>query len=86
MNGLGEQKRDGKFIIIDDICDGGRTFIGIAEAIKEQVQNPEIYLLVTHGIFSAGYNQLMNYFDKIYTTNSYHDFPNAGLIKSFQTI
>ncbi len=86
VNGLGEQKRDGKFIIIDDICDGGRTFIGIAEAIKEQVKNPEIYLIVTHGIFSAGYNKLMNYFDKIYTTNSYQDFSNAGLIKSFQTI
>ena len=76
-----------KFIIIDDICDGGRTFLGIAEAIKAKVAEPEIYLLVTHGIFSAGYSQLMNRFDGIYTTNSYQDFSEEfTFVKSLKVI
>jgi ribose-phosphate pyrophosphokinase len=76
-----------KFVIIDDICDGGRTFLGIAEAIKSKVADAEIYLLVTHGIFSAGYSQLMNRFDGIYTTNSYRDFNEEfSFVKSLKVI
>ncbi len=62
-----------KYVIIDDICDGGRTFIELAKAIKEQVPFAKIYLIVTHGIFSAGYAQLGEYFEQIYTTNSYKE-------------
>jgi ribose-phosphate pyrophosphokinase len=62
-----------KYIIIDDICDGGRTFIELAKAIKEQRSNAKIYLIVTHGIFSAGYAQLGEYFQQIFTTNSYRE-------------
>lgn len=61
------------FIIIDDICDGGRTFINIAKEIKKQYGLAKIYLIVTHGIFSAGYEELSNYFEGIYCTNSYLD-------------
>jgi len=40
------------FIIIDDICDGGGTFIIIAIEIKDQSPYSNIYFIVTHGIFS----------------------------------
>ena len=62
-----------KFVIVDDICDGGRTFIELAKAIRERTQGCEIYLVVTHGIFSAGLLELSRYFQKIYTTNSVHE-------------
>ena len=62
-----------KFVIVDDICDGGRTFIELAKAIKEQREEAEIYLIVTHGIFSSGLSELSNWFEKVYTTNSHHD-------------
>jgi ribose-phosphate pyrophosphokinase len=58
-----------QFIIIDDICDGGRTFIELAKVIKQQTDKP-IYLIVTHGIFSAGYTQLEEHIDGIFTTDS----------------
>ena len=68
--------------IIDDICDGGRTFIEVAKAVNK-VRNlsssvhpdnhGKNYLIVTHGIFSAGYAQLGEYFETIYTTNSVKD-------------
>lgn len=62
-----------KYVIIDDICDGGRTFIELAKAIKESKPDAKVYLIVTHGIFSAGYTQLQEYFEQIYTTNSYKE-------------
>lgn len=60
------------FVVIDDICDGGRTFIELAKEIKKQTDKP-LYLIVTHGIFSAGFDELLKYFSKIYCTNSYAD-------------
>lgn len=70
-------------IIIDDICDGGRTFVEIAKVIKGRYENFEreksassvgkLYLIVTHGIFSKGFKELNQYFDGIYCTNSYRD-------------
>ena len=67
-----EKYDDGnKFVIIDDICDGGRTFIELSKVIKERLPNAKIYLIVTHGIFSGGLKPFRGYFDKIYTTNSY---------------
>ncbi len=71
------------FVIIDDICDGGRTFIEIAKVIKSHVWRGDdyftgkIYLIVSHGIFSAGFDDLGDYFDGIFCTNSVRDFPKA---------
>jgi ribose-phosphate pyrophosphokinase len=59
-------------VIIDDICDGGRTFVELAKAIKRHTSKP-IYLVVTHGIFSAGLDLLSQYFETIYCTNSVSD-------------
>lgn len=61
------------YIIIDDICDGGATFINIAKQIKNASSDFKIYLIVTHGIFSKGFIELYQYFDGIYCTNSYKD-------------
>lgn len=58
------------FIIIDDICDGGRTFIALAEALKEKGAG-DLYLYVTHGIFSYGLDVLRSHYKNIYC---YHTF------------
>lgn len=63
---------DKDIVIIDDICDGGRTFNNIIAAM-DSVRTGKNYLLVTHGIFSAGFTELSRYFDFIYTTNSVKD-------------
>jgi ribose-phosphate pyrophosphokinase len=59
-------------VIVDDICDGGGTFVGLAQKLREEGAK-RVYLVVTHGIFSKGFKQLNAYFDGIYTTDS---FPN----------
>lgn len=41
-------------LVIDDICDGGGTFIGLAEAISKRNPDIKLALYVSHGIFSKG--------------------------------
>jgi ribose-phosphate pyrophosphokinase len=63
-------------IIIDDICDGGATFLNIAKEIKKAgTHKGKLYLIVTHGIFSKGFSELAQYFDGIFCTNSVKDIP-----------
>lgn len=69
-------------IIIDDICDGGATFINIAKELKKDSNCGKIYLIVTHGIFSKGFEELNKYFDGIYCTNSYNDQTVNGVSNS----
>jgi ribose-phosphate pyrophosphokinase len=57
-------------IIFDDICDGGGTFIGLAKELKK-LGAGDIYLVVSHGIFSKPLQLLKPYFKKIYTTDSW---------------
>ncbi|MEO6253171.1 MAG: ribose-phosphate diphosphokinase [Ferruginibacter sp.] len=60
---------DGRIcFIIDDICDGGGTFIGIAKALKN-LGAKKIILAVSHGIFSKGFP--LENVDEIYCTDSY---------------
>lgn len=57
-------------IIIDDICDGGMTFIKVAEALKP-FKPRQIDLAVSHGLFSKGEQVLKDAgISYIYTTNS----------------
>ena len=56
-------------MVIDDICDGGLTFIKLAEKLREKGAGP-IFLYVTHGIFSKGIGALSMY-SRIYTTDSF---------------
>ena len=68
-------------VIIDDICDGGRTFVELARAIRE-ITNLPIYLVVTHGVFSAGFSELQKHFTNIFTTNSIVDrYDTNGFVK-----
>lgn len=60
-------------VIVDDICDGGRTFINIAEAIRREMLTTDMYLVVTHGIFSKGFDELGKYFKGIHCSNSISD-------------
>ena len=54
--------------IVDDICDGGGTFVLLADELRKR-NCGKINLIVSHGIFSKGINVLDN-IDHIYTTDS----------------
>ena len=55
--------------IVDDICDGGATFIELASVINDNGRPATLDLYVTHGIFSKGVAVLETYFDTIYVHN-----------------
>ncbi len=58
------------FLIVDDICDGGRTFIELARVLRPLTAG-EVKLYVTHGIFSAGFDVLHSALDRIYVANPF---------------
>lgn len=60
-----------RLLIVDDLCDGGMTFIKVAQKLRSI--NPTIYidLYVSHGIFSKGVQILFDAgIENVYTTNS----------------
>jgi ribose-phosphate pyrophosphokinase len=58
-------------LIVDDICDGGGTFVGLAQKLREAGAK-KVFLFVTHGIFSKGVATLGDGgIDGVFTTNSY---------------
>lgn len=76
-------------LVVDDICDGGRTFIELAKAIRavEAVEEPPevtpafvtrpLFLYVTHGIFSYGLDLVKAHFKDVYTRNNWTDDTRA---------
>jgi ribose-phosphate pyrophosphokinase len=66
-------------LIVDDICDGGGTFIGLAEELKKKNAG-KLFLAVSHGIFNKGFVDL-KCFNGIFTTDSFRDFENNEVMQ-----
>jgi ribose-phosphate pyrophosphokinase len=66
---------DCPLLVVDDICDGGRTFTELAAALRtrqaEQRQSQPLHLYVTHGIFSKGLGPLLEHYETIFTRNNW---------------
>lgn len=68
---LDEDTTGRNILVVDDLCDGGRTFVALAKAIREHGEPETLRLWVTHGIFSYGTDVVTEHFDGVYTTNSF---------------
>lgn len=71
-------KRD--YLIVDDICDGGATFIALAERLKE-ITTGKIKLLVTHGIFSKGIEVFDGIIDEVIVLNNINEVKSTEKTK-----
>lgn len=62
----------GRALIVDDICDGGATFLGIEKELRERGirESMELHLFVTHGLWSKGKEILTEAGITLWTTNS----------------
>jgi ribose-phosphate pyrophosphokinase len=70
----------GECIVIDDCCDGGATFLSLAEMLRRTQPNiGSLDLYVTHGIFSKGTVELYKFYDKIFTYNNIGNAPATQL-------
>jgi ribose-phosphate pyrophosphokinase len=72
---------DGNFLIVDDICDGGRTFIELAKQLRP-LTNGEVHLYVTHGIFSKGPEVFDGLIDRVFVANSFVEDLPANFMQS----
>jgi ribose-phosphate pyrophosphokinase len=64
-------------LIVDDICDGGRTFVELAKVLKAKGAG-YIDLYVTHGIFSQGLP--LEGIRNVYTTDSFGEKADGRII------
>lgn len=66
---------DGALLVVDDICDGGRTFTELAQAVRQKrggsMARHPLFLYVTHGIFSKGLDGLLESYAGIFTRNNW---------------
>lgn len=60
-------------LVIDDICDGGGTFLALANALHNK-EPDALHLYVTHGIFSAGKEKLLDLYK---TVGAFHDWTST---------
>ena len=67
-------------VVVDDICDGGRTFIGLAEALGHP--RARMRLWTTHGIYANGLEQLEQHFGVIAATDSYPSHSTPHLVEN----
>jgi ribose-phosphate pyrophosphokinase len=69
-------KSNSNLVVIDDLCDGGGTFCGVADMLKEY--NPkETTLMIIHAVNYAGILNVAKRFTNVYITNSYADYDNG---------
>lgn len=73
----------GRYLLVDDICDGGGTFLGLAKHLGLPPEQLDLY--VSHGVFSGlSEDNLPLSFGKILTTNSYD--PTRALPGAFSRL
>ena len=72
------EKLDGRpLMIIDDLCDGGGTFCGIAECLKKiGIPKDRLNISVVHMVNPKGIENLSKNFNHVWFTNSYKDWNN----------
>lgn len=72
-------------LILDDICDGGRTFLELAKLLtdvgsKDYERPASLSLYTTHGIYSHGIDELMKFYTSIYTFNNINNVTGVKYI------
>jgi ribose-phosphate pyrophosphokinase len=65
-----EQVNGMECLVVDDLVDGGRTFIELAKILR-QAGAHRIGLYTTHGIYSNGLDVFDGLIDEFYTTDSF---------------
>lgn len=64
------------YLVVDDLCDAGGTFLGLADVIAENGATADLF--VTHGLFSKGTEKLRAAYGTVYSTDSV-DRPAEGV-------
>lgn len=69
------REQPGRYLVVDDICDGGATFALLATSLDDSA---ELDLWVTHGGFTKGPDELLRRYRTVHTTDSLRSAIAAG--------
>lgn len=69
---IGDQDIPITYVIADDICDGGRTFIELAKELRHMGAE-KVHLYVTHGFFTKGKYVFDGIIDEVYAVNDHSE-------------
>lgn len=85
MKVLDEVPKGANLFVLDDLCDKGGTFIGIAECL-EQFNPNSLELAVTHGLFTheTGADVVAKHYDTIYTSDSYFGNKDNAIVRTIK--
>lgn len=73
-------------VVIDDLCDGGGTFKGIAQLLESHCPNRDRAIYVTHMVNPKGIATLSENYKEVYFTNSYRDWGREALPDNVKVI
>ena len=78
---------DGKhFLLFDDLCDAGGTFLGELKILKEKYPDAKFDIRVAHIVNEVGLDNLCQNFDTVYTTESYRDWGEVAKAKGYTNL
>lgn len=63
-----------RIVVIDDLCDGGGTFILSANKLREVFPEAKLIINVCHVVNPKGIKAIAENYDEVYTTNTYKDW------------
>jgi ribose-phosphate pyrophosphokinase len=72
-------------LVVDDLCDGGGTFVEIRKKLHREAPI-FVHLFVTHAIQLEGIKRVAEVYDKVFITNSYKDWENEKLPSNVEVI
>ena len=81
-----EGNQDLPLVVIDDLCDGGGTFKGIAQLLESHYPNRDRVIYVTHMVNPKGIATLSENYKEVYFTNSYRDWEQEALPDNVKVI
>lgn len=72
-------------LVIDDICDGGATFIALSENITTKyAPDGPLFLYVSHGIFSKGVDRVAENYDHVFAGYNWTGETHPNLTTIFE--
>lgn len=71
--------KKGSICVVDDLCDGGGTFAGIAKEIRKFAPDAHLMICVTHMVNPKGIKTLSEHYDEVIFSDSYKDWSTEEL-------
>lgn len=72
--GVYDSKKVKSILVVDDLCDRGGTFMGIAELLRKEYPRASLDIHVVHMVNPLGISNLSKTYDHVTFTDSYKDW------------